>query len=271
MNQDLKQRIPIAIVYVLGIVLCMLVGHPYSLMLIAAFYILCLHEFTTQGGRRADKMTSLAAIGLSPIIILTLFYINGGIPETLVKFLAILSSIIFVLNGYYLISKKQSLLLALSPYGSSLWYLLLPFILSLAALLTWSNFPLILLGIFILIWLNDTGAYFTGRALGKNKIAPTISPGKSWEGLIGGTIVSVLAAFIIEKYIPLSIAHSWLVIALIISVTGIIGDLTESSWKRKIGIKDSGRLLQGHGGFLDRLDSFIYSMPFVIFYLSIIK
>lgn len=129
------------------------------------------------------------------------------------------------------------------------------------------------LSVFILLWTNDTGAYCAGSLFGKHKLFPRISPGKSWEGSIGGGILSMIVAGIIGYYanqgnIPhtLSIAQ-WIGLGLVIVVFGTWGDLVESLFKRTIGIKDSGNIIPGHGGMLDRFDSSLLAIPAAVVYL----
>jgi len=105
-----------------------------------------------------------------------------------------------------------------------------------------------------------------GKAIGKRKLFASVSPNKSWEGSIGGGIVGTIVAIAVAKWIGVYDLSHWLILSLIIWGTGSYGDLIESSWKRSLGIKDSGTIMKGHGGFLDRLDSFIYAIPFVILY-----
>jgi len=124
-----------------------------------------------------------------------------------------------------------------------------------------------LLGVFILFWTNDTGAYLTGRAFGKRKLFPAVSPGKTWEGLIGGIVLCLGAAYVISLYSHGLILKQWLVSGVIIGLFGTLGDLVESMWKRKLGIKDSGKSMPGHGGLLDRFDGFFIAIPILYFYL----
>jgi phosphatidate cytidylyltransferase len=128
-------------------------------------------------------------------------------------------------------------------------------------------YPDLILGFFFLLWSYDTGAYLTGRLLGKNKLFERISPKKTWEGAIGGLIISIGIAYIISQYFTLLLFEQWVIMAVIIAVTGTLGDLTESMLKRSTAIKDSGSLLPGHGGVLDRFDALYISIPFVVAYL----
>lgn len=119
----------------------------------------------------------------------------------------------------------------------------------------------VLLFVFIIIWTTDTGAFFVGNFMGKHKIAPVLSPKKSWEGFIGGILLSVLAAFVLQNYYDSNL-RQWLVfIAPFISVSGQIGDFFESSLKRYANVKDSGNTIPGHGGVLDRFDSMLWAAP----------
>jgi phosphatidate cytidylyltransferase len=122
-------------------------------------------------------------------------------------------------------------------------------------------------GFFILLWCSDTFAYLTGMWLGKTRLFERISPKKTWEGSIGGTIASVIAAIILHKTIGYFLLHEWIIIALIIVIAGTFGDLSESMLKRSLSKKDSGSLLPGHGGLLDRFDGLFIAVPFVALYL----
>jgi phosphatidate cytidylyltransferase len=151
-------------------------------------------------------------------------------------------------------------------------YVALPFSL-LNHILTLSgvyNFQ-ILFGCWFILWSNDTGAYLAGSAFGKNKLMPRVSPGKSWEGSIGGAIIAYLIAWIISSWYTSINILDWFVIATILIVIGTLGDLVESLYKRSLNVKDSGTLLPGHGGILDRFDSLILAIPFVFFYLFVVK
>lgn len=124
--------------------------------------------------------------------------------------------------------------------------------------------------VFCLVWAADTGAYFTGRRFGKRKLAPSISPGKTWEGVIGGLLLSLLLAYVWSVIIELPPAeqYTFIVISMIAVSISIYGDLLESVFKRVSGIKDSGQILPGHGGAMDRLDSITAAGPiFVACYL----
>ena len=125
---------------------------------------------------------------------------------------------------------------------------------------TWEVFLL-----FVLIWSSDSFAYFTGRLFGKHKMAPKISPKKTWEGFVGGVIFTLILGYFIEQKFP-ELRGNWIIVGFLVSVFAPIGDLVESQLKRTFGVKDSGNIIPGHGGVLDRLDSFIIAAPVVYLY-----
>ena len=127
------------------------------------------------------------------------------------------------------------------------------------------------LSIFGFNWINDTGAYCTGMLLGKHPLFKRISPKKSWEGSIGGAILSVAASFALAHFFPIMSTAAWVGMSLVVVVFGTWGDLTESLMKRHLGIKDSGNILPGHGGMLDRFDSAIMAIPAAVVYLYFIS
>ena len=129
----------------------------------------------------------------------------------------------------------------------------------------------LIMGIFILIWVNDSFAYLVGKGIGKTKLFPSVSPKKTVEGTLGGFIFSLAAAYFMAKYESNISLAQWLILASVIVLTGSLGDLIESKFKRTAGVKDSGAILPGHGGMLDRLDSLIYAAPFAYLTLIIFK
>lgn len=126
----------------------------------------------------------------------------------------------------------------------------------------------LILGHLIIIWANDTGAYGFGTTFGKHRILEKISPKKSWEGAAGGLLFGIIAAYFWSKNNPILSSFDWIVVALIIMVTGTLGDFVESMLKRHLDVKDSGKIMPGHGGVLDRFDSVVLSTPFVWAYIQ---
>lgn len=166
----------------------------------------------------------------------------------------------------------------LSKYVYLLGYILLPFVFITKISFGINDYnPKIIIGLFILIWTNDTFAYLVGKSIGKHKLLERISPKKTIEGFIGGVVFAVFTGFLISKlYIKASPSFSgksiliWTSIALIVGIFGTIGDLIESKFKRIAGIKDSGKIMPGHGGILDRLDSVIFVAPIVYLFYQLL-
>lgn len=130
--------------------------------------------------------------------------------------------------------------------------------------------PIVLLAVFVTIWVNDTGAYLTGVKFGKHRLFERISPKKSWEGFIGGAIFALLSGYVFSLFIPEISLVKWFIFSEIIVIFGTFGDLIESLLKRTLKVKDSGNVIPGHGGILDRFDSMLLSAPMIFMYLQII-
>lgn len=166
-----------------------------------------------------------------------------------------------------------------SKYLYLLGYITLPFIFITKISFGINDYnPKIIIGLFILIWTNDTFAYIVGKSIGKNKLFEKISPKKTIEGFLGGIFFAVLAGFLISKfYIKAKPEFSeksiliWTSIAVITGIMGTIGDLIESKFKRVAGVKDSGTIMPGHGGILDRLDSVIFAAPIIFLFYQILN
>lgn len=131
--------------------------------------------------------------------------------------------------------------------------------------------PVLVLAVFIFLWASDTGAYCVGMLIGKHRLFERISPKKSWEGSIGGAIVTVAVAVLLGNYFDFMSLWTWIGMSLVVVVFGTWGDLVESLLKRQLGVKDSGHILPGHGGILDRFDSSMLAVPAVIIYLFMIQ
>jgi len=128
-----------------------------------------------------------------------------------------------------------------------------------------NTFSLEVIFLFILIWSSDTFAYLVGKFFGKHKMAPKISPKKTWEGYIGGVVLTLILSYFVEQYQP-QLRGNWMVVGFLIAAFAPLGDLVESQLKRNFGVKDSGNIIPGHGGVLDRLDSFLICVPVVYLY-----
>lgn len=166
-----------------------------------------------------------------------------------------------------------------SKYLYLLGYIILPFVFITKISFGINDYnPKIIIGLFILIWTNDTFAYIVGKSIGRTKLFEKISPKKTIEGFLGGIVFAILAGYLISKYyIKANPEFSdrsiliWTSIAVIVGIAGTIGDLIESKFKRIAGVKDSGSIMPGHGGILDRLDSVIFVAPIIFLFYQILN
>ena len=174
--------------------------------------------------------------------------------------------------SYQLISKKEiSYLDDRSKMGLTIRYIVFSFCFLILIPFQENQYkPEIILSILILIWTNDSFAFIVGKNLGKRKLFVSISPKKTIEGFFGGLIFSIATGSFISIYVSDYKFIDWIVIAVIVSVLGTIGDLIESKFKRQANIKDSGTIMPGHGGILDRFDSLLFVAPFVYLYINFI-
>ena len=131
--------------------------------------------------------------------------------------------------------------------------------------------PYIIAGAFLITWVNDSFAYLVGKNFGKHKLLERISPKKTIEGFVGGFVFSLLAGYLIAIFSNTLSIKIWLIISIIMSIFGTLGDLIQSKFKRQAGVKDSGTIMPGHGGIYDRLDSVIFASPFLYAFLQILK
>jgi phosphatidate cytidylyltransferase len=152
-------------------------------------------------------------------------------------------------------------------------YVIIPFLLIIKLPFLSNSFnPYIIIGMFIIIWANDTFAYIVGKSVGKRKLFERISPKKTIEGFVGGMLFSVAGAYILGQstYFTFLTPWQWMAFAAILVIFGTLGDLVESHLKRNAGVKDSGTIMPGHGGLLDRLDSVLFAIPFIFLYYQIL-
>jgi phosphatidate cytidylyltransferase len=184
------------------------------------------------------------------------------------KFLWLILPVIVLQSSIQVIATKKDPLVRITSDISGFAFVLIP----LAILNIYLNPAIIpgyhtawfVLGMFVILWTHDTFAYLTGSFFGKHPLFKAISPKKTWEGSIGGLGFALIAAYIISIFSPELESWHWFLIALIIAVFGTIGDLAESLLKRRAGVKDSGKLLPGHGGILDRFDSVLFVSPIIL-------
>ena len=236
------------------------------------FGIICIAEF--------NKL--IKQKGVTSYIIFTILYLifaywqlvldtNEGFKEA-IQILHVLTIFVLLFLIKDLFSERTLPLFITNRYINTTFYLSSAFIFIILIADYYETFnPNILLGTFILVWVNDSFAYLIGKNFGKQKLFSSISPKKTVEGFLGGLLFSCISSFFIAKYTHTLDFTSWLILSIIISVFGTLGDLIESKYKRQAGVKDSGVIMPGHGGLLDRLDSIIFAAPFIYLFLRIIK
>lgn len=192
---------------------------------------------------------------------------------------------ILPLQFYYLVFPLVSMIFFIKLYGKSdkkpftgiaytilgIFYVAIPFsLLNLIAFSVGNTFHYeIIIGSLLILWASDSGAYFAGTRFGKTKLFERVSPKKSWEGSLGGAFAAIITVYFLSQYFTVLAQWQWFCITGIIIIAGTYGDLIESLFKRSIAIKDSGRGLPGHGGFMDRFDGLLLSAPFIIAFLKI--
>lgn len=225
----------------------------------------CLWEFYHLIKKAGDPQLYLGMIASNFI-----FYTSFGVALNLVPFhyLVIIIPLIGLIFFTELYRKKEQPFtnVAFTLLGLvyvSLPFSLLHFVTIQAATYEW----IIVLGCFLLIWTSDSFAYFSGRLFGRTKLFERISPKKTWEGSAGSLVFTIGMALLINNYSSALSMHQWIAIAIITVICGGMGDLVESLLKRSLDIKDSGNILPGHGGFLDRFDGLLLAIPFILTYL----
>lgn len=240
---------------------------PVALLLMFFMVIgsLELLKLTSSGMPRLYRNTLTILMTLFfnfiPVIIATSeYYLLNPIPF-FVNTLAFIA-VLFFLIIRNLVKNDFPLASLVNGAGSILIYLILPFVCMIMLSENMNRFGLpALLILFIIIWANDTFAYLVGTAIGENRILEKISPKKSWEGLIGGIILSLALLCALMEMSILSWSPGLLISAFFVVVAGTLGDFLESKLKRDAGVKDSGKIMPGHGGILDRIDSLLLAAP----------
>lgn len=151
-------------------------------------------------------------------------------------------------------------------------YVIIPFLLIIRlSVVTGEYNPYLIIGAFIIIWTNDTFAYIVGKLFGRHKLFERISPKKTVEGFLGGLVFAIIGSYILSLFYQFLSPAVWIASGVILVVFGTLGDLIESQFKRNAGVKDSGTIMPGHGGVLDRLDSIIFAIPFLFLFHQIIN
>ena len=267
-QKNLIVRTITGVLFVAALVTCFL--KPIAMVLLFALITgLTIWEFTGLVNRQESVQTNRFICTAAGVYLFT----PSGAFTPAVLFIPYLVTIIYLLVSELFLMQKNPV----NDWAYTMlsqMYIALPF--STINILAFQDTPdgavynyLLPLSVFIFLWVNDTGAYCTGSLFGRHKLFPRVSPGKSWEGCIGGAVFVVIAAVVISCLSGTSSAVStavWIGLGLVVVVFGTLGDLVESLFKRTLGVKDSGNILPGHGGMLDRFDSSLLAIPASVVY-----
>ncbi len=268
--KNVLQRTASGIIYLVILIGCLFLGKYAFGAVILLIGLLALVEFYDLTGISGFTQTTVPGIISGTVLFVLAFLIASQTISLQYLALSVLLPILsFILSLY---SVKRDFIKYFSKVNLGILYIIIPL-----AIMNYLVFPSvngheythrIVLGILTLVWINDTGAYITGSTIGRHKLFPRISPKKSWEGFIGGTLLTILTAWLISDWLGVIDTGKWIAVSMIIAVTGTFGDLIESMLKRSTGVKDSGTIMPGHGGFLDRFDSTIIAFPLVFLFIS---
>lgn len=238
-------------------------------ILLALLAVLGVKEFLTLVGEKGlapqhDWLTALVAA--VPLLL--------GLSISAIVLCLLLALLVFA--AARMLGTRENPIRCLGVQALALFYVVFP-LLAIWALtqsplpLNGSAFWVLPLAMYVMLWVNDTFAYLTGSLLGRHKLIPSVSPGKTWEGCIGGAVFAMGAGALTWHFFPDAMSlPQWIGMALVVVVFGTLGDLVESMFKRSLGVKDSGHLIPGHGGILDRIDSMLFAAPATVAYLFIV-
>ena len=252
----------------ISIIIASILLHSYAF--VAVFVVVCIWcvcEFQqlTNTQPNVNVNTWVAAFGGAFLFVCSYLYASGTISYKWIY--AIYIIYVMTVFVWELYRKQPNPINNWAYFILGQMYVAVPLSLLNFILFTTDYAPILLLSVFVIIWVNDTGAYLCGVTFGKHRLFERISPKKSWEGFIGGAIFSLAAGYVFSLFIPeISLLH-WFILTEIIVVFGTFGDLSESLLKRTLNIKDSGNAIPGHGGLLDRFDSMLFAAPAVFVYL----
>jgi len=268
--KNLFQRTISGIVYLVVIIGSLFLGKYAFGGLFLVISLLALTEYFKISGYHETAGITITGLIAGAAVFILLFLCASGTIDIRYSSGLFLLPIVFLITALYL---KNDAARWLSGLFVTFLYISLP-----VALTNFIVFPAIngsfythriLLGLFTLVWVNDTGAYVTGMLFGRHRLFQRISPKKSWEGFAGGTVFTLAAALFMAQLMGMLEQTDWLVLSVIVCVFGVYGDLAESLIKRNALVKDSGTLLPGHGGILDRFDSILFVVPVSLIYLMI--
>jgi len=261
---NILQRALTGALFVSFIIGALWFGNKSSFIVITLFFVLGIFEYIRLF-KESSEIEISSSLTISVCIVIYLIVnlaITSIIPGDFTLLLLFILPILFLMFLSELWRKKKNPIINIGVMSFPLFYLVIPFSLILYLNQISSHENPLVIGMFLLIWTNDTFAYLSGRFFGKTKLFERISPKKTWEGTIGGIVFTLLVGYLIGMWGNHNSSAFWMISALIIAPCSIFGDLLESLFKRSLNIKDSGTILPGHGGILDRFDATLFTVPF---------
>ncbi len=249
---------------VVGSVLLSRYAYAVVFSAITGWTVFEFHKLTNQ--QQSVSVNPLIGLLGGVILFVTSFLFASGLLHYPAYSIYGLYIVIVLISGLFFQNKNP--LHNWAYFITGQLYIALPFSLLNYILFIHNIQPYFLLAFFITIWINDTGAYLVGTAIGKHKLFEKISPKKTWEGFFGGAVFSLISGYVFSLLIPEISLVQWLVFSEIVVIFGTFGDLAESLLKRTVQVKDSGNAIPGHGGMLDRFDSMLLAGPVIYIYLS---
>ncbi len=261
--REILRRITTGAIYVTLLLSAVFLSSDAFDFLFMTFGLTCLYEY--------KRMVALRGYHVF-IAYLALWwgYIYLIHDKVLINILMFLTITVNFALLFYLFSKKEHFFNRVQKFIIGLFYIgggcifltMIPY--------KDNNFAkFLIMGIFLLIWVNDSFAYVVGKMMGRTKLYPAVSPKKTVEGSVGGFVFALITAYFLSKYETNISLSQWMILTTVVVVVGNLGDLIESKFKRAAGVKDSGAILPGHGGMLDRLDSMVFAAPFAYLTLNI--
>ena len=268
-----KKRLFTGALLVLVMTICILVSKYTFFLFFAALIMLSLWEFYSIFESIGKSPQKIAGIVVGVLVFVIMFLQANGYDynEFLLLSVSILGTVFLFINELRRKSDSPFENIGITLLG--ILYIALPISLLWPIAYRENIYEYnshIIIGYFIIIWVYDSMAYMTGKRFGKRRLLERVSPKKSWEGAIGGYVFALLVSYSLSVYFTELTLIQWLVVGTLVSVFGTIGDLTESMFKRSVNIKDSGNLLPGHGGLLDRFDALFLAVPVVYLYLQFV-
>ena len=265
----MKVRAITALFFVIVVLASILLDMHVFAVFFVALSTYCLDEFYRMVSGEATKPSRFWGLLLGVLSFgLYAGYSLGGFPANYLLLSIPLGTAVFI-AALYRKQEKPFLNIAYTLLG--VIYVILPFMafFALGFVAEVYNYR-IPLGFMLILWGNDTGAYLVGKFLGKHRLFERISPKKTWEGFVGGVLLALVTSLVLAHYFSVLATWQWVGMALIVSVFGTFGDLVESMLKRSQQVKDSGAILPGHGGLLDRFDGLLLAAPVVLVFLKLV-